>query len=93
LQEEDTSRATIVDKMDYPPQIILAPFNYYQWKTQIIILSRGKGFYRITMGIETEPHSAMEKAKWLNRMDEAFGLLCLSISHDLLFHIESDTTP
>jgi hypothetical protein len=45
------------------------------------------------MGIEIEFHSAMEKAKWFNRMDEAFGLLCLSISHDLLFHIESDTTP
>ena len=34
-----------------------------------------------------------EKAKWHNRLDEAYGLLCLSISLDLLFHLDELTTP
>jgi hypothetical protein len=89
---EDTSKST-TDKMDQPQQIILTPFNYYEWKTQVVILLQSKGLYRITMGTKTEPNSAVEKEKWFNRMDEAFGLLCLSISPDLLFHIESATTP
>ena len=35
----------------------------------------------------------IEKAKWHNRLDEAYGLLCLSISTDLLFHLDGLTTP
>ena len=36
---------------------------------------------------------ATEKIKWHNRRDEAYGLLCLSISRDLLFHIYGLTSP
>jgi hypothetical protein len=39
------------------------------------------------MGQEAEPNSAVAKAKYFNRMDEAFGFLCLSMSPDLRFHI------
>ena len=39
------------------------------------------------MNTETEPTSAVEKEKYWNKMDEAYGFLCLSISKDLLFHI------
>ena len=35
----------------------------------------------------------IKKAKWHNRLDEAYGLLCLSISPDLLFHLDDLTTP
>ncbi|KAH9330565.1 hypothetical protein KI387_002673, partial [Taxus chinensis] len=49
---------------------------------------RGKGLFRITMGTETELDDEPEKSKWLNRSDEALGLLCMSVSPDLLFHIE-----
>ena len=35
----------------------------------------------------------VEKSKWHNRLDEAYGLLCLSISPDLLFHLDGFTTP
>ena len=48
------------------------------------ILLREKGLYRVTMAIEAEPNVAAEKIKWHNRRDEAYGLLCLSISRDLL---------
>ena len=46
------------------------------------------------MATEAEPNAAAEKIKWHNRRDEAYGLLCLSISRsDLLFHIDGLTSP
>ena len=51
-----------------------------------------KGLYQITMDTEAEPNSAIEKSKYLNRKDEAFGLLCYSISPYLLYHIVSNKT-
>jgi hypothetical protein len=45
------------------------------------------------MAIETKPTSTNEKSKYFNRMDEAFGLICMSMSLELLFHIESCATP
>ena len=44
------------------------------------------------MAIEAEPNAAVEKIKWHNRRDEAYGLLCLSISRDLLFHLDGLTS-
>ena len=52
-----------------------------------------KGLYRVTMAIEAEPNAAAKKIKWHNRRDEAYGLLCLSISRDLLFHLDGLTSP
>ena len=46
------------------------------------------GFFRMTMGIEIEPHHPSEKNKFLNRLDAAFGFLCTHISWDILFHLE-----
>ena len=40
------------------------------------------------MGTENEPNSAVEKVKYFNRLDEAFGMLYLGTSRELLFHIE-----
>ena len=57
------------------------------------ILLREKCLYRVTMESEAEPNAAVEKIKWHNRRDEAYGLLCLSISRDLLFHIDGLTSP
>ena len=45
------------------------------------------------MATEEDPNAAAEKIKWHNRRDEAYGILCLSISRDLLFHIDSLTSP
>ena len=39
------------------------------------------------MDTEVGPRSAIEKSRFLNKKDEAFGFLCLSISRDLLFHL------
>ena len=35
----------------------------------------------------------MEKVKYFNRLDEAFGMMCLSASRDILFHVDSIGTP
>ena len=54
---------------------------------------RDKCLYRVTMATEVEPNASLEKIKWHNRRDEAYGILCLSISRDLLFHLDSLTYP
>ena len=52
-----------------------------------------KGFFRIILGRQAEPHHPAEKNKFLNRLDEAFGYLCTQIFRDLLFHLEDLRTP
>ena len=54
---------------------------------------REKCLYRVTMETEAKPNVAIERIKWHNRKDEAYGLLCLSISRDLLFHLDGLTSP
>ena len=54
---------------------------------------RIKGLFRVTMETEVDPNAAIEKIKWNNRRDEAYGLLCLNISRDLLFHLDGITSP
>ena len=44
-------------------------------------------------GTEADPNVGAEKIKWHNKRDEAYGLLCLSISRDLLFHLAGLTSP
>ena len=44
------------------------------------------------MATEAEPNVAAKKIKWHNRRDEAYGILCPSISRDL-FHLDSLTYP
>ena len=48
---------------------------------------------KVIMGTKNEPNYAMEKSKYFNRLDEAFRMLCLSISRDILFHVDNITTP
>ena len=54
---------------------------------------REKCIYRVTMETKEEPNAAIEKIKWHKRRDEAYGILCLSISRDLLFHLDGLTSP
>ena len=78
--------------MEQSQKIILTPFNLFEWKVEMEILLREKGLYRVTMETEADPNAATEKIKWHNMMDEAYGLLCLRISRDLLFHLDSLTS-
>jgi hypothetical protein len=56
-------------------------------------LLRSKGLYWITLGKETTPTDADKKEKWDNRNDEARGLIRMSISPDLRFHLQSIDKP
>ena len=79
--------------MDQSQRIILTPFNLFEWKDEMEILLKVKCIYRVTMSTKEDPNSATEKIKWHNRRDEAYDLLCLRISRDLLFHLDSLTSP
>ena len=79
--------------MDQSQKIMLNPFTLFEWKDEMEILLREKCLYRVTMETKVEPNAAAEKIKWHNRRNEAYGLLCLSISRDLLFHLDSLTSP
>jgi hypothetical protein len=56
-------------------------------------LLRSKGLYRITMGKEMVPTDDDKKAKWDNRNDEARGLIGMSISLDLRYHLQGIDDP
>ena len=52
-----------------------------------------KRLFRLTIETEAEPVHYVDKEKYWNRLDEACGCLCLSISRGLLFHINGLKTP
>ena len=72
--------------MDLSKIVTLTSLNYYEWKSNIEILLHMKGLYRVTMALEIEPNAFVEKARWHNRKDEAYGLLSLSLSLEFIFH-------
>jgi hypothetical protein len=45
------------------------------------------------MAIEVERTPTIKKNRYLNCMDEAYDLICMSVSLEVLFHIEVCTTP
>ena len=59
----------------------------------MVIHLRSKCLYKVTIGTEVKPNSVAEKSKNFNRLDEAFGMLCLSILRDFLFPIENMKNP
>ena len=72
---------------------LLTPFNFYSWKGDMEIQLRSRGLYRVTMDTEEDLSSTIDKSRFLNKKDEAFGFLCLSVSWDLLFHLSGLKTP
>ena len=72
---------------------ILNPFNFHSWKGDMEIQLHSRGLYRVTMDTKEEPSSTIDKSRFLNKKDEAFRFLCLSISRDLLFHLLGLKTP
>ena len=79
--------------MEFPKALILTPYNYHELKDQMARYLHQKGLYRITMAAEVEPTLAIEKSKYLNRMDEAHGSICMCISPELQFHLSPYNTP
>ena len=79
--------------MDQSQKIILTPFNFFEWKAEMEILLREKGIYSVTMETKAYPIADAKKIKWNNMRDEAYGILCMSISRDLLFHLDGLKSP
>ena len=52
-----------------------------------------KGYFRIILVREVEPHHLAKNFFFLNRLDEDFGYLCTHISRDLLFHLKGLRNP
>ena len=52
-----------------------------------------EGSLQVTMETKAEPNVATKKIKWRNKRDEAYGLLCLSIFRDLVFHLDGLISP
>jgi hypothetical protein len=73
--------------------IFLTSTNYFQWKSHMEDLLRTKGLYRITLEKETKPTDVDNKVKWANRNDEACGLIRMSISPYLRFHLQQIDKP
>ena len=72
---------------------IVTPFNNLDWRKNMQIVFLNKGLYKVTMGREFEPQQYLEKSNYLNKLDEAFGFMCIHISMELLFHIDGLKTP
>jgi hypothetical protein len=49
--------------------------------------------HRVTLGKEEEPTDDKKYVKWINRNDEACGLIRMPISHDLSFHLQGIDAP
>ena len=56
-------------------------------------LLRSKGLYLITLGKEKAPIDVDKKAKWDNRNDKEHGLIGISISPDLRYHLQDIDEP
>ena len=82
----------ITFKMAHPVEP-LTPFNYHQWKDDMRVLLCTKHRFRLIEETEEEPELDKDKAKYMNRLDEAHGLLLSSVSRDLRFHIQDLETP
>ena len=72
---------------------ILTPFNYLDWREYMQITLCRNSMYRVTMGKEFKPQESIEKSKFLIKLDEAFGFMCIHISRELLFHLDGLKTP
>ena len=77
----------------YPTPWILTTSNYLDWRIDKQLSLHKNGYHRIVLTRVVKPHHHVERSKFLNRLDEAFGYLCTYISIDLLFHLEGSKTP
>ena len=59
----------------------------------MVIQLKSKGLYWVTMRTEHKTNYAMEKAKYFNRLDEEFGMICINTSRDFLIRVEIIGTP
>ena len=47
----------------------LTPFNYHQWKVDMVVMLHTKGLFNLIEEAEEEPDSDKDKAKYMNKLD------------------------
>ena len=68
--------------------VLLTSTNYFQWKSYMEDSLRSKELFKITLGIETSLDDEDMIARCDNKNDQANGLVGISISPDLRFHLD-----
>ena len=61
----------------------LTPFNYHQWKEDMVVILSTKQLFRLIEETEAVPSLDNDKEKYLNRINEAHGHFLSSISRYL----------
>jgi hypothetical protein len=79
--------------MTYPIDFLLTNTNYFSWESHMEDVLRSKGLHQITLGKEQEPIDDDKYAKWINRNDEACGIIKMFISLDLRFNLQGLDVP
>jgi hypothetical protein len=74
--------------MASPDDLLLSSTNYFSWKSHMEDVLRSKVLYQITLGKELEPIGDENKVKCANKTDEAHGLIRMSISPNIRFHLQ-----
>jgi hypothetical protein len=73
--------------------VLLISTNYFQWKSPMENLLKSKEFYKITLETKTTPDDDEKKSKRENKNDQDRGLIRMSISPDLRFHLDGEDSP
>jgi hypothetical protein len=73
--------------MEFPPSAILTPYNYLEWKPNILLLLRSIGLYQVTMEMEVEIDSTDNKNDFINKQYIAIGCIFWSISPEIIHQV------
>jgi len=79
--------------MDSPSDLFLTNTNYFSWKSHMEYLLISKGLYQFTLWNEQAPANSKKKSKWDNKHYESHGLIRISISPNLWFHLQGIDDP
>jgi hypothetical protein len=79
--------------MVFPSDLLFISTNYFSWKSHMEDASRSKELYQIALEKEQAPFVVKKKSIWDNKNDETHGLIKMSISYDLWFHLQGIDDP
>ena len=77
----------------HPIIVKLTLENYLSWKKGIESHYLEQDLLPYLLGHISEPNNCEKKIAWFNSNDIVYGLICLTISEDILYHIEHIECP
>ncbi len=72
---------------------LLAPHNYYTWKTLMTWLLQSKGLWSFLDVVQLVLQRPFDVMQYRNKVNEAMGLITLQVSNSLQFHHDRCNTP